>query len=104
GIDAGAAMRPLGQAPLRIARPVDEGYMVEDLAGFEAPFDAGFVPRNRDGEVAGFECLAADALVARIERGEFHLEASILILRWLRGRAGSGATGARPRTPPAARG
>lgn len=91
GIAAGTAMHRIGEAPLRIARPVGEGYMVEDLVGFEARIDAGFVPSNRDGEVAGFECLAADALVGRIGRGEFTLEASILILEWLHhgGRAGS---------------
>lgn len=92
GFDAGATtLRRLAGPPLRVSRPVDDGYMVEDLVGFEACIDAVFVPRNRDGEVAGFECLATDALVERIGRDEFTLEASILVLGWLRraGRAGS---------------
>ncbi len=94
GFDAGAALHRIAGAPLRIARPVEEGYMVEDLVGFEALIDAGFVPCNRDGEVAGFECLAPDTLIERIGRDEFTLEASLLILGWLRqgGRADCGAT------------
>ncbi|MFA7505874.1 MAG: NUDIX hydrolase [Burkholderiaceae bacterium] len=103
GIDTGVAMRRIDGPALRIVRPLAEGYMVEDLVGFEADFDTGFMPRNRDGEVTGFECLDAGALVERIGRGEFTLAGSLLILRRLRqsGHAGSGATGEEPRTPPA---
>ncbi len=91
GVPAATPLRRSDGPSIRIARPVAEGYMVEDLVGFEAVLDAGFAPVNRDGEVAGFECLAPDALVERIGRGEFTLEASLLILGLLRrgGRAGS---------------
>ncbi|MCO5118899.1 MAG: hypothetical protein M9951_04615 [Burkholderiaceae bacterium] len=106
GIDTGLTMSRFGDAPLRIARPVHEGYMVEDLVGFEVTIDAGFSPFNRDGEVAGFDRLDADALLGRIGRGEFTLEASLLILECLRrdARAGCCASGGAPRTPPAGRG
>lgn len=71
-------------APLRVGRPVSQGYMVEDLVTFEAVVDDRFRPRNRDGEVAGFECLAAGEVVDAIERGAFTLEASLVILSCLR--------------------
>lgn len=91
GVPPDAPMRRLEERPLRIARPVAEGYMVEDLVGFEARLAAGFAPFNRDGEVAAFECLAPETLLERIGGGEFTLEASLLILERLRRgeRAGS---------------
>ena len=90
-VPAATPMDRLAGPPLRIARPVAEGYMVEDLVGFETRLDEAFAPFNRDGEVAGFECLGPDALAERIGRGEFTLEASLLILERLRrgGHAGS---------------
>lgn len=84
GVPPDTPMQRIEAPPLRIARPVAEGYMVEDLVGFEARLAAGFAPFNRDGEVAAFECLAPDELVQRIGRGEFTLEASLLILERLR--------------------
>src|SRR5690606_12321944 len=91
GVPAGTAMRRIDARALRIMRPVAEGYMVEDIIGFEADFDADFEPTNRDGEVAGFECLGSEALVEQVARGEFTLAASLLVLGHLRpgGHAGS---------------
>jgi 8-oxo-dGTP pyrophosphatase MutT (NUDIX family) len=50
-----AAARPAGV--LRLHRDIDEGLQLEDLHAFDLPLPAGMVPRNQDGEVAGFECL-----------------------------------------------
>lgn len=86
---------PLAGAPRRIARPVTGGYMVEDMVVFEADLGAGFHPVSQDGEASGFECLGIDALLERIDRDEFTLEASLAILDRLHraGPAGCAATG-----------
>jgi 8-oxo-dGTP pyrophosphatase MutT (NUDIX family) len=64
---------------LTIRRPVDRGYMVEHLDVYRARLPAGVVPRNRDGEVERFECLDAGELEQRLARGDFTLEASLIL-------------------------
>ncbi len=64
---------------LTVRRPVAEGYMIEHIEVFAATIPFGLVPANRDGEVARFECLDAQALAERIESGEFTLEAALIL-------------------------
>lgn len=65
------------------AQPSDEadgcGYMVERIDWFRATVPEGVVPLNQDGEVACFELLARDALLERLARGAFTLEASLIL-------------------------
>ncbi|MEO5843610.1 MAG: NUDIX domain-containing protein [Caldimonas sp.] len=61
-------------------RPVAEGYQVEHIDVYIARVPAEVEPVNRDGEVARFECVAAAALEERLERGEFTLEASLVLV------------------------
>jgi 8-oxo-dGTP pyrophosphatase MutT (NUDIX family) len=68
---------------LDVRRPVREGYMVEQIAVFEASLADAVVPRNQDGEVHCFECLAPDELRARIEADAFTLEAALILAAWL---------------------
>jgi 8-oxo-dGTP pyrophosphatase MutT (NUDIX family) len=70
-------LRPLGH--LQIRRPVDEGYMVEKAALFQAVLPLRASPANQDGEVAGFACLAADELRSQLAAGRFTLEAALIL-------------------------
>lgn len=60
-------------------RPVVEGYLVEHIDVYTACVAEGVEPANRDGEVERFECLDAAELERRLERGEFTLEASLIL-------------------------
>ncbi len=64
---------------LTIRRPVAEGYMVERIEVFEAVVPAELEPRNEDGEVERFDCLATDLLLRRIADGGFTLEAALML-------------------------
>lgn len=73
-------MAALGRITIR--RPVDaHGYMVEHIDVFEATVPAGVVPVNQDGEVLRFECVGKTLLRERLLRGEFTLEASLILGR-----------------------
>ena len=50
---------------------------------FEATVPAQLVPANQDGEVERFECLTIAALLERLAAGEFSLEATLILDRWL---------------------
>jgi hypothetical protein len=57
--------------------------MVEHIDVFEATAPAGVVPVNQDGEVLRFERPEREALRERLLRGEFTLEAGLILGRWL---------------------
>ena len=79
GLDV-AALFDLAQGDrLTIRRPVAEGYMVEHIDVYRARLPAGLVPCNRDGEVERFECLDAAELEERLARGDFTLEATLIL-------------------------
>jgi 8-oxo-dGTP pyrophosphatase MutT (NUDIX family) len=67
-----------------VQRLVTEGLMIETVQVFDLRLEAGFVPINRDGEVAAFEVLSTEATLTAIERGDFTLQASMAILDSLR--------------------
>ena len=69
--------------PNHVRRPVAEGYIVEHLEVFEATVPDALVPSNQDGEVERFECLPIAALLERLRRGEFTLEATLILDRSL---------------------
>jgi 8-oxo-dGTP pyrophosphatase MutT (NUDIX family) len=64
---------------ITLRRPVAEGYMVEHIDAYTARLPEGVEPANRDGEVVRFECLDAVELEKRLARGEFTLEASLVL-------------------------
>ncbi len=64
---------------ITVRRPVPEGYLVEHLDVWSARLPQGVEPVNRDGEVERFECLDAAALDERLARGDFTLEASLML-------------------------
>ncbi len=74
------AMQPMGV--LTVRRPVPEGYMVEHIEMFECVLPALLEPVNQDGEVERFECIAPEVLWQWVERGDFTLEAALILVRW----------------------
>ncbi len=81
GLDLATLLELRRGERITIRRPVAEGYMVEHLDVYTARLPKDVEPCNRDGEVERFECLDADALEARLARGEFTLEASLILGR-----------------------
>ncbi|MEO8082072.1 MAG: NUDIX domain-containing protein [Caldimonas sp.] len=81
GLDVATLLDLRRGEPVTIRRPVAEGYMVEHLDVYTARLPEGVKPCNQDGEVEKFECLAAAVLEARLARGEFTLEASLILGR-----------------------
>jgi glutathione S-transferase len=75
-----------------VQRTVAEGLMVETVQVFDVRLPDGFMPVNRDGEVAAFEALPIERAVDAIERGEFTLQSSMAILDALRRGAGGPAS------------
>ena len=99
GLDVGALIDLYGAGRITVRRPVAEGYMAEHIDVFVATVPDGVEPRNLDGEVAGFDCLDVDTLEASLSRGEFTLEATLILGAWLESRVddeaqtGQAATG-----------
>jgi 8-oxo-dGTP pyrophosphatase MutT (NUDIX family) len=87
-------LAPARGSRFRVQRRVAEGLMVETVQVFDVRLPDGFVPANRDGEVAAFEELPIARAVDAIERGEFTLQSSMAILDALR--RGAGGPGPRP--------
>jgi isopentenyldiphosphate isomerase len=72
---------------LEMRRPVQEGYLIEQIDVFEAVVPSAMEPRNQDGEVHTFECLTAVELRERLDAGLFTLEAALILWGWLYQRA-----------------
>jgi isopentenyldiphosphate isomerase len=60
---------------VRTARQEPQGWHDEIVHVFNLTLQPGFVPMNQDGEVAEFMCLAAPEVLARIQAGEFTVDA-----------------------------
>lgn len=54
------------------------GYMIERIDWYQATLPEGVLPANQDGEVAQFELIAREDLLARLKAGQFTLEASLI--------------------------
>jgi 8-oxo-dGTP pyrophosphatase MutT (NUDIX family) len=61
------------------------GYMVEVIDWFDALVPEGMLPVNQDGEVAQFQLLRTPELIERLQRNEFTLEASMVLVAALQG-------------------
>ena len=77
------ALQDLGIVQFR--RPVPdsgtEGYLVERIHALRTVIPARLTPLNQDGEVAQFELVTLEALVARIEAEQLTLEAALVLAR-----------------------
>ena len=56
------------------------GYMVEEIDWFHATLPDGMLPQNQDGEVEKFELLDKAELLGRLQRNEFTLEATLILV------------------------
>lgn len=56
------------------------GYMVETIDWFHCTVPDGLAPVNQDGEVAQFKLLTHAELAASLQRGEFTLEAALVLV------------------------
>jgi len=83
-----AGLRPEQLADLRLGgciatrRPAAEvahGYVVERLHWYRCVLPAGVEPANQDGEVACFRRMDEKEVAARMEAGEFTLDASLIL-------------------------
>lgn len=74
---------------LEMRRPVQEGYLIEQIDVFEAVVPDGMEPCNQDGEVHTFECLSVAQLRERLDAGVFTLEAALILWGWLARRGAS---------------
>ena len=64
---------------VRISRLTSLGWHDEMLHIYNLALPAEFVPRNQDGEVQAFECLAPAEVIARISAQQFTSDAALAI-------------------------
>lgn len=69
------------------------GYVVENIDWFSCTVPEAMLPNNQDGEVAQFRLLAQTELVEAMQRGEFTLEAALVLAEAI---CGSGPPEAAP--------
>jgi 8-oxo-dGTP pyrophosphatase MutT (NUDIX family) len=78
----GHALQAAGS--VRTSRMEAEGWHDEFVHVFNLTLSQRFVPANQDGEVADFLCLQPAEVLARMEAGEFTLDAAQTLLQGLR--------------------
>jgi len=69
----------LSMGRVRISRVSPLGWHDELLHIYNLSLPAGFVPRNQDGEVQAFECLAPAEVITRISAQQFTADAALAI-------------------------
>ena len=83
GIEPALAKRAKAAGRLEARHEVPEGLHSEILHTHDLEVAADFAPRNFDGEVAEFHCMAAAEVADRIANGEFTVEAGLVTLDFL---------------------
>lgn len=77
-----AKLRHGGRVTMR--RPTDSGvggYVVEHIEWYRCVVPDAVVPANQDGEVAQFQLMQPGEVLCRLERGEFTIEAALILTR-----------------------
>jgi len=59
------------------------GYVVEDIDWYTCTLPDDVVPVNQDGEVAQFNLMTSDEVIAAMQRGEFTTEAALILVEVL---------------------
>jgi ADP-ribose pyrophosphatase YjhB (NUDIX family) len=72
---------------VRTSRREPQGWHDEYVHAFNLTLDTNFVPVNQDGEVAEFMCLNAHQVLARMQAGEFTVDAVQTLIQGLRSAA-----------------
>jgi 8-oxo-dGTP pyrophosphatase MutT (NUDIX family) len=89
-----SACLPCGEILVTQARGSDGlAFQVEHIRCFVSLLTEGLEPRNQDGEVIGFDCLAPTQLVERLQAGLFTLEAACVLLQVQRALGAPGSAG-----------
>jgi len=83
GIEPALAKRARPAGMLEVCNEEPAGLHSEILHAHDLELAADFRPRNVDGEVAEFHCLAASEVADRIANGEFTVDAGLLTLDFL---------------------
>ena len=65
---------------LRLARPIPEGYQLEELSAFDLALPPGLVPANQDGEVHSITRMPVAEALARAAAGEMTVDAALVTL------------------------
>ena len=63
--------------------PIGLAFTQEDIDWFRCTMPDSVMPTNQDGEVAQFQLLSREALVERLQRNEFTLEATLILVQAL---------------------
>lgn len=64
----------------RPSRELPHGYVVETIDWYTCTLPPQVLPANQDGEVAGFRAMEPGEVVARLEAGEFTVDAALVLL------------------------
>ena len=65
---------------LRLARPIPEGYQLEELSAFDLALPPGLLPANQDGEVHSISLMPVAEALARAAAGEMTVDAALVTL------------------------
>lgn len=87
GIPTELAARVRHAGSLDTLRPEFDGLHDERIEIYDLELPADFVPRNQDGEVAGFRLARTEELLAPLLGGEFTADAGGVTAHWLLRRA-----------------
>lgn len=80
GLEPGQYSPPVRVNTWRVQRPVEQGYLVEDLMVWQAAMASWVTPVNQDGEVTEFLRVSRGELIDLIRAGELTHEATIATL------------------------
>lgn len=83
GLPSATARLAVPAGGLRVVHAVDDGVHDESLQVFDLELPEGFAPANRDGEVAAFMLLSPDEVAARLQRGEFTIDAGVVTIDFM---------------------
>jgi 8-oxo-dGTP pyrophosphatase MutT (NUDIX family) len=81
GLPAELARSAKRGGTVRILREVPEGVQSEVISVYDLVLPAGFEPKNQDGEVAEFRCLAFEEVLRLLrETEQFTLDATLVAM------------------------
>ncbi len=86
GIPPWLAVQAQVHGEVEVLREIDEGVQWETVYSYDLELPAGFVPHNRDGEVAEHRLVGPDAALAIMADGAMTLDATLVTLCALRRR------------------
>ena len=86
GLPETLARQAVPAGRFRVQRGVPDGVHDETIHAFDLELPEGFVPSNRDGEVAEFTLLDAGEAAARLAAGAFTVDAGVVTIDFLRRR------------------